>query len=88
MGATATETPMFYVLDTRAKVGNCAMWWRPNGQGYCCNLDEAGLYTFVQTKDMRDTDVPVARDLAERLAIRHVRFDHLRQNMPGALPFK
>lgn len=34
----------FYVLDARSVVGNCALWWRPKGQGYTCELDEAGVY--------------------------------------------
>ena len=82
MGSDLTE-PMFYILDTRTVVGNCAMWWCPNGQGYTCDLSKAGLYTREGAFNQRDTDVPVPRHVAERLVVGHVRLDHLRQN--GAL---
>ena len=73
---------VFYILCVeRPPVGNCALWWRPDGKGYTCNLDEAGLYTREEAFDGRARDVPVPRETAERLVIRHVRLDHLRQNM-------
>ncbi len=70
----------FYVLDARSIVGNCCMWWCPNGKGYTCNLDDAGLYTREQVDNMRGSDVAVPREVAERLAVRHVRIEHLRQD--------
>ena len=68
---------LYYLLDTRQVVGNCALWWRPNGKGYTCQLTEAGLYTEEQAFSHRDTDVPVEREIAERLAISHVRTEAL-----------
>ena len=75
------ETADHYILDSRTTVGNCALWWRPNGQGYCCNLDDAGLYTREDAESHRDTDIAVPRAVAEQLVVRHVRLDHLRQNL-------
>ncbi len=69
----------FYVLDARTVVGNCAMWWCPNSQGYTCELGKAGLYTAKQCEDMRSTDIKVHRDVVARLTLQHVRVDHLRQ---------
>jgi hypothetical protein len=73
----------FYVLDARTVVGNCAMWWCPNGQGYTCDITKAGLYTAKRCAGMRETDVPVHRDIVTGLIVQHVLVDHLRQ--AGAL---
>jgi hypothetical protein len=69
----------FYVLDARTVVGNCAMWWCPDGKGYTCELDKAGLYTADDVRGMRETDVPIHRDEVAKLVIQHVRLDHMRQ---------
>lgn len=70
----------YYILDARSCVGNCASWWRPKGNGYCCKLDEAGLYTLKQAlSHRRGIDVPVHKDIARRLVVQHVRWDHLGQ---------
>lgn len=52
---------MFYIQDTRQFVGNCPMWWGPNGSGYVTRIDEAGRYTekeAVKQNRTRDTDIP------------------------------
>ena len=75
---------MFYILDTRSVVGNCAMWWGEGGKGYTCDLDKAGLYPKAEgdeMHEMRDTDVPVPQEMAERLVAKHVRLAHVRQNL-------
>lgn len=69
----------YYVLDVRSVVGNCACWWRPDGKGYTCDIDDAGLYTLAYAKGLRETDIPIHRDVAQRLVISHVRLDDLRQ---------
>jgi hypothetical protein len=68
----------YYILDARTMVGNCALWWRPEGAGYTCNLDDAGRYTLAEAESHRETDVPVRCDVAERIAVRHVDTDALR----------
>lgn len=50
-----------YVQDSRSYVGNCPLWWRPEGKGYTTNLDDAGRYTFDEAMRMhesRSTDIP------------------------------
>jgi hypothetical protein len=78
-----TGEACFYVLDARSVVGNCAMWWCPDGQGYTCDIAKAGLYTARRCAGMRETDIPVHRDVVAELTVKHVRLDHLRQ--AGAL---
>ena len=73
------EEACFYILDVRSVVGNCAVWWCPNAQGYTCDIDKAGLYTAKQAHGMRGTDIPVHRDVVNQLITRHVRLDHVRQ---------
>lgn len=53
--------PLFYIQDTRSFVGNCPVWWGPNGNGYVTRLDEAGWFTeqeAIAQNRTRDTDVP------------------------------
>lgn len=53
--------PMFYIQDTRSFVGNCPVWWGPNGNGYVTRLDEAGRFTeqeAIAQNRTRGTDVP------------------------------
>lgn len=73
---------LFHILDTRQVVGNCAMWWRPNGQGYTCDLNDAGKYTRseVSARTQRDTDIPICCEDARKFAVLHARIDVLRQN--------
>ena len=54
---------MYYLQDARhsAMVGNCPSWWRPDGNGYTTNLDEAARFTFDEAMAQhrcRDTDLP------------------------------
>jgi hypothetical protein len=68
---------VYYILDSRSCVGNCALWWGKDRLGYCCSLDDAGLYTLEEALGERQTDIPVHRDIAEQCVVRHVRWDAL-----------
>lgn len=60
-GGSTDAEPMFYIQDTRSFVGNCPVWWGPNGNGYVTRLDEAGRFTeqeAIAQNRTRDTDVP------------------------------
>ncbi|MDH1788499.1 hypothetical protein N5D77_18165 [Comamonas thiooxydans] len=54
---------MYYLQDARhsAMVGNCPSFWRPGGNGYTTNLDEAERFTFedaMKQHRCRETDLP------------------------------
>lgn len=66
---------MYYLLDARSCVGNCASWWAPGGKGYVCDLRDAGKFTKEEAYSHRETDVPVPCEVADRAAVHHVRVD-------------
>ena len=79
--AQAVDLDMFYIQDTRQFVGNCPMWWGPNGSGYVTRLDEAGRYTeqeAVKQNRTRNTDVPWLCAEIDALSRRTVDFQHMR----------
>jgi hypothetical protein len=64
---------LYYLQDTRQIVGNCALWWKLNGQGYTCNLDEAWkIDPNIYGAPPRDTDVFRLCSEVDALAKRHV----------------
>lgn len=53
--------PLYYIQDTRSFIGNCPVFWGPDGNGYTTDLRQAGKYTFekaMRQHFMRDTDLP------------------------------
>lgn len=71
------EPKQYVILDTRQIVGNCAMFWRPDGAGYTCDLNDAGLYD--KTKGRRETDIYVPVEVARSMAVTHVRVEPLKR---------
>jgi hypothetical protein len=72
---------MFYIQDTRQFVGNCPVWWAPNGGGYVTRLDEAGRYSeqeAVKKNRTRDTDIPWPCAEIDAIARPTVDFQHMR----------
>ena len=67
----------YVILDARQVVGNCALFWRKDGAGYTCNLDEAGLY--AKDRELRDTDIYVPIEVARQSAVTHVRVEPLQR---------
>jgi hypothetical protein len=68
---------LFYVLDRRTYVGNCALFWAKNRAGYCCDPSEAHVFTEteIRRETWRATDVPVLKDDVDRACVRHFRID-------------
>lgn len=75
LGQPISDDVLYYVQDDRNLVGNCASWWRPNGQGYCCDLREAGQYLGKNVRTMRESDVPWPVTYVDPLVLHHVRGD-------------
>ena len=71
-----------YILDTRQIVGNCALWWAPDGKGYTCEIDKAGLYDAGYAN--RNTDVEIPEEIAKSCTVSHVRVERLREEMDKA----
>lgn len=75
-GQPIADEALYYVQDGRQIVGNCAMFWgKPPGNGYVCDLREAGLYSGERVRSMRTTDIPWPMDLVLAQVVWHVRGD-------------
>lgn len=88
MATAQDQGPLFYIQDTRQTVGNAVLWWRVNGQGYTCNLDDAWL-VGPDWKPGRNTDVLVPKavaDAAARDTGRIVDYQHLRRHSDKERP--
>jgi hypothetical protein len=78
-------TLLYYIRDARQVVGNCALWWRPEGRGYTTEIREAGRFTHDEAfKGKRETDVPYQCEVVDKLVTMHVRLDHLLDDARGA----
>lgn len=42
----------YYIQDTRSYVGNCAIWWRSEGKGYTCHIEEAGEFDEDEARNI------------------------------------
>lgn len=77
---------LYYIQDTRQVVGNCALWWCPDGKGYTCELGKAGKYGAEEAKrlrDGRDTDIPFPVEVVDAAAVTHCRVETLREFLRG-----
>ena len=73
---------MYYMQDSRQAVGNCALWWRTEAQGYTCDIDEAMQFTEKEAMDQhdcRETDIPFLVDDVRKHILHHVRVESLHQ---------
>lgn len=77
----------YYIIDIRGTVGNCVSFWAKGGNGYVCDIEEAGL--FGKNHSDRETDVQVPRELVEQCIVKHVRVDAIQRAMKeSGLGFK
>lgn len=75
---------LFYIQDTRQVVGNCVLWWGPDRAGYTTELDKAGLYEEDEARSierLRGTDKAWPKDQIDKVAVRHVRGEHLKEDL-------
>ena len=72
----ASPEQLYYIQDSRQMVGNCAIWWRAESQGYTCDLADAGKYTKAvadQICHSRGSDIAHPVERVDALAQLHVR---------------
>lgn len=66
---------LFYI-QSKGFCGNCLAFWRENGGGYTCNLDEAWMVTKAKAleicRNRPDQDFPLPADGVDKLAVRHL----------------
>lgn len=67
---------LYYIQNIRMPVGNSALWWRVDGGGYTCNLDEAWKVDAEKAasicRDRPKEDIPRLASAMDALAQRHV----------------
>ena len=77
MGAVKT----FFIQDTRQYVGNCVYWWRIDGKGYTCHLDDAWEVGEEEARSIersRGTDKAWPADQVRKAASLQVDMQRLR----------
>jgi hypothetical protein len=72
----------YYLIDTRNPIGNCALFWRPNGAGYTTDLKDAGL--FEKGYSSRETDIEIPEYIVQQCTVTHVELGKLRDVMNKA----
>jgi hypothetical protein len=78
LGQPVVPTGVYFIQDSREHVGNNVLWWRPNGAGYTCDIDDAGQYDGVAVRGLRDTDIPWPVDFVLARVARYVDRQRLR----------
>lgn len=67
--------------------GNCALFWRAEGKGYTCDLNEAGRFTEAAARrqeKIRSIDRAVPLTLAKAHAVVHVGIEALQRALEKA----
>ncbi len=71
----ASEQELYYIQNV-GYVGNCLLWWRPNGNGYTCDLDDAWRVTKEKADDIcrtrRGQDIAWPVSAVDSAANRHL----------------
>lgn len=74
LGNPLVDDADYYIQDARSFVGNCISWWRANGAGYACDLNDAGVYKGRECGE-RSTDIPWPVAHVRAHSVTHVRGD-------------
>lgn len=75
----------YYIQCTGEYVGEVALWWKPNNQGYTCDLNLAGVYPAEEAQrivDRRPIDVAWETKTVENRTCTHVHMDQLFERRP------
>jgi hypothetical protein len=72
-----SDSRRYVLVDLRSVAGNCALFWAKGRSGYTCELAEAHIFdeaeAFSQHQCRPDIDWPLPVDVAQSLAVQHVR---------------
>lgn len=84
-----SEKKTYFIQDTRSYVGNSVMWWRVDGHGYTCHLEDAWEVDEEKARRIergRDTDKAWPADIVRAAASMHVDAQRLpeRPELPDA----
>ena len=80
------DEKLYYIQFTgQGFVGNCMLFWCPDGNGYTTELDKAGLYNEERLKNLRPLDQPWPKKMIDAAALRHVRGEGLFASEVGLL---
>ena len=78
---------LYYIQHVKF-VGNCMLFWRPNGCGYTVDLDDAWKvskqFALNICKSRPEEDFPRLATLVDSLAKRHVDVQHFPRNIRSA----
>jgi len=78
IGVTMSAQEPMYYIQNKGFVGNSLLWWRENGNGYTCNLNEAWKVTKEKAQQICKTrpaeDIPHLVSFVDAHAQRHVVF--------------
>lgn len=71
----------YYIQDSRTFVGNCVVFWGPNGAGYTCHLDNAGIYSLEEARSRteRESDLFIPVEDIQPIASLMVDMQRLRR---------
>lgn len=74
-----------YYIQHRGYCGNCLSWWRPNGQGYTLDLNQAWKVTPEEAKRICQSrpheDIMWPAEMIDDVAARHVNSESLSLEM-------
>lgn len=80
-----SQEKLFYLQDSRSNVGTNVSFWRKGGAGYGCGLGELETYTLEEAQrqhDCRETDIPLLKELVDKLSISAVDCQVLPESEP------
>ncbi len=75
IGRALVDDAFYYVQDSRQIVGNCMLWWCPDGKGYACDIRQAGQYPGRAIRDLDEVHVGWPVEFVLENISQHVRRD-------------
>lgn len=70
----------YYIQDTRPAIGNYALWWKTDGNGYTTDLAQAGIFSQMEAESIerrRITDKKWSVAIIQQLAKYQVALEDL-----------